>query len=427
MAHTANSLQDAFRYLFPGEVQALKDLARSLPADPVVLNIGAGSGTSSLAFLEARPDLHLITIDITAEDSPFGSLTAERRVVEEAGFSLDRLTQIHGRSQDVAKTWAGGLIDLVLVDGDHEYFACKEDILGWLSHIRPGGILAVHDYNKEKAYKRPGLPAHIPHPLPWRGVDRAVRKFLLGKYEQVALVDTLIAFRVNVSRATWVVCCGMRRSASTLQYHIVSELLGPERSLGWVTWQDFDRLTQNHDARFGDGFLVAKSHTYLPSHSQAAQELLESGRLKGIYIYRDIRDVVVSMKRMAAQMSNLNTDLTAELVSILTNGRLWTENVPCLVSRYEDVVVNLPGEVKSIASFLGIGASEEQCAEIAGRLSPAKQRERLPAVGWDSKTLFWPEHVGPLVPGQWRDGLTAEESAVIEQVAGDWLREKEYK
>lgn len=204
MPHTSESLQASFGYLFVSEVQALKDLARSLPPNPTVINIGSGAGTSSLALLESRPDLFLYCIDIQLEDSPFGCLVAEEKVLNEAGFN-GRYYQVWGDSKNVGTTWveqfaaAGKMLPdiwLVLIDGDHSYRGAKGDILAWLPNIKPGGIMAVHDYGKKKVYKN-GPIEGAPHPLPWPGVDRAVRKFLCSKYEIVMHVDTLIAFRVE--------------------------------------------------------------------------------------------------------------------------------------------------------------------------------------------------------------------------------------
>lgn len=222
MPHTALSLQAAFRYLFLSEVYALKQLAQMLPANPVVINLGAGAGTSGLAFLESRPDLYLITIDIQKEDSPFGCLYAERQVLEQAGIPDHRYHQICGDSKVIGEhaqstfnllVESNGrlvnvmkhfLVDgemtrfasLVFVDADHSYNGCKGDILAWLPNIKPGGIMAVHDFNKREVYKD-GPIEGAPHPLPWPGVDRAVRKFLCPNYEIILQVATLISFRIT--------------------------------------------------------------------------------------------------------------------------------------------------------------------------------------------------------------------------------------
>lgn len=209
MAYSSESLQAAFKYLFIAEVPALKELAQSLPPNPVVVNIGAGSGTSGLAFMESRPDLFLFTVDIQLEDSPFGCLVAEQRVLREAGFLLDapgtRYAQIQGASYLVGKRWLEQIliwsppqwyqpVDMVFIDGDHSYEGCKGDIEAWLPNIKPGGILAVHDYKKATlTYDEDTCP----HPRPWPGVDRAVDELLVGKYPVVMHIESLIAFRVN--------------------------------------------------------------------------------------------------------------------------------------------------------------------------------------------------------------------------------------
>lgn len=184
--HTAHSVVDWTAYLFHDEVDALKELALMLPESPHVVNIGAGNGTSGLAFMESRPDLNLYTIDITLESSPYGCLQGEEAVFRSAGFWGDpRHEQIHGDSKDVGKAWLAdgrALADMVFVDGGHQYHEAKGDIEIWLPLIKPGGIMAVHDFEKTAKV--------------WKGVDRAVRELLVGKFEQVLRVDTLIAFRV---------------------------------------------------------------------------------------------------------------------------------------------------------------------------------------------------------------------------------------
>lgn len=186
----AQGLREAFHYLYREELPALQELARSLPPNPVVVNIGAGAGTSGVALLESRPDLLLTTIDITKESSPFGCLEAELIAAEQAGVA-DRLHQIHGRSQDVADTWKSK-VDMVFVDGDHSLEGATGDIVKWIAHLKPGGIIAVHDYNKQL------LPPEEdgPHPMPWYEVNRVVDTLLDSFYERVIYVKSLVAYRM---------------------------------------------------------------------------------------------------------------------------------------------------------------------------------------------------------------------------------------
>lgn len=200
--HTSKTVQQWLGYLFVEELETLKMLAMGLPDNPVIINIGAGGGTSCLAFKEARPDAYVITIDIQAESSPFGCLHGERTVMEGAGYTLgNRWFQIHGDSSRIGRNWQDhldlglwpkGKVNFVFVDGDHSYEGCKNDIEAWLPHL--DGLIAVHDFRKHECYNDEDGRIR-PHPQPWPGVDRAVEELLLDKLEQVMLVKSLIVFR----------------------------------------------------------------------------------------------------------------------------------------------------------------------------------------------------------------------------------------
>ena len=67
-------------YLYQWEVITLQVFARALPPDAMIINIGAGAGTSGLAFAEARPDLieNIYTVDIAGDNKLLG-LVAEQQ------------------------------------------------------------------------------------------------------------------------------------------------------------------------------------------------------------------------------------------------------------------------------------------------------------------------------------------------------------
>lgn len=190
--YTAHNVVEWTAYLFHEEVDALQELARSLPHGAHIVNIGAGNGTSGLAFMQARPDLRITTIDIQLESSPFGCLQGEEAVFRKADCWGDpRHQQIHGDSKDVGRDWTQGPVDLVFVDGGHQYHEAKGDLDVWRQHIRPGGLLAVHDYAKGTENK------------PWPGVDRAVDEYIRDypQDKEVMRVRTLIVFRMAQAQA----------------------------------------------------------------------------------------------------------------------------------------------------------------------------------------------------------------------------------
>lgn len=200
MSH-ARTRQEFFGFLTAGELDLLASLAQDLPAYPVIVNIGAGYGTSALIFVETRADGIVYTIDNRQESHPDGSLENERDGFVQAGLLPllgHRWYQVCADSQEMGRRWAlegNPLVDLLFIDGNHEYRGCAGDIDAWLPHVANGGIIAVHDYDKAQNDPRDHGRRH-----PFPGVDKAVRERLLCWHYPIAgHVDTLIALRKEVA------------------------------------------------------------------------------------------------------------------------------------------------------------------------------------------------------------------------------------
>lgn len=63
---------------------------------------------------------------------------------------------VTGDSRD-ADRFPDACFDLVFIDADHSYAGCRHDILAYTPKVKPGGLLAGHDYQPD-----------------WPGVVRAV-------------------------------------------------------------------------------------------------------------------------------------------------------------------------------------------------------------------------------------------------------------
>lgn len=65
------------------------------------------------------------------------------------GLNLqDTVTIINGDSAQVS--WDGSPIDLLIIDGDHSEEAVDKDCALWLPRLRPGGVVAFHDFEDFK-------------------------------------------------------------------------------------------------------------------------------------------------------------------------------------------------------------------------------------------------------------------------------------
>ena len=49
-------------------------------------------------------------------------------------------------SMDAVRTFDDNSLDFVYIDGNHDFLNVTQDINAWFKKVRPGGILAGHDY-----------------------------------------------------------------------------------------------------------------------------------------------------------------------------------------------------------------------------------------------------------------------------------------
>ena len=57
----------------------------------------------------------------------------------------DAIIPHKGKSLDIANSFKEP-IDLLFIDGDHSYEGCRSDVESWFPHLKPGGLIIMHDY-----------------------------------------------------------------------------------------------------------------------------------------------------------------------------------------------------------------------------------------------------------------------------------------
>lgn len=232
----------------------------------------------------------------------------------------------------------------------------------------------------------------------------------------------------------WVFCCGMRRAGSTLQYQLTKEIVESKKvgsGLGWVEPHQFTQLYSS--CRNEEGFFVVKSHRYI----EKATELFSKEEAKAIYVYRDIRDVVVSMmnqsnKSFARVMLSRFVDL------ILDEHYKWTSVGDILVSKYETMVTDLGRESLRIADYLGVDLDESAANLVAEKYTSGRQVQRIRsfnygnlvtrsvAAAYDPASLLHANHIHSGKSEQWRTTLSRFQVGLIENIAYDWLIDRGY-
>jgi predicted O-methyltransferase YrrM len=88
--------------------------------------------------------------------------------------TLSNITSIGLPSIAAAKQFDSGQLDAVYIDGLHDYDSVKQDIIIWRPKLKPGGVLAGHDYGKhapgvmEAVEELIGKPSKVYSDTTWR-------------------------------------------------------------------------------------------------------------------------------------------------------------------------------------------------------------------------------------------------------------------
>jgi len=176
MGNDSYSLAKSFGYMTQDEVRMLKHAIRMIASEtPVLVNIGAGAGTSALAMREEKPSAMIFSVDVS-KGGPLGGFEGETNAFRNAGLAAP--AQILGESHEVAKEW-DKKIDLIFIDDGHLEPEIRGDIEGWLPHVKTDGFLVFHDYGSPR----------------WPDVMRVVNELMAG-CRLIGLVDTMAVFAV---------------------------------------------------------------------------------------------------------------------------------------------------------------------------------------------------------------------------------------
>ncbi|MDJ0507683.1 MAG: sulfotransferase domain-containing protein [Crocosphaera sp.] len=224
-----------------------------------------------------------------------------------------------------------------------------------------------------------------------------------------------------------IICCGMMRSGSTLQYQLTVEILektGKGKGCGEIRNSNCQELLEKDSST---SMQVFKVHQF--RHLKGVKKAIADKQAKGIYIYRDIRDVTVSLMKMRKATFERLIFETGEIKECIRDFYNWTNLDNMLISRYESMVNNLPQEVLKIAEHLNIDISQEDAQEIADHYSIEQQKKRIKQWKnnqvnenlYDPKSLLHGNHISSGQHNQWNKILTPIQVAYLESISKDWL------
>ena len=171
-----------------------------------------------------------------------------------------------------------------------------------------------------------------------------------------------------------IACNGMFRAGSTLQYNLVCSLvekMGVGERKGYLSYEQLSERKEEIAQWSESPSLIAfKSHAILPN----ATELVEANWMRICYIYRDIRDVAVSMKRTF----KVEGDRLWKLLDKSTAAYFKLKEIDGVIwQKYEEAIADLPVTVKTLALGLDLNPSESLVAEIAAEWSLENARKAI--------------------------------------------------
>lgn len=118
------------------ELEILEDLAKTVPANGVIVEIGSYLGLSASAWADgADPSVTIYCIDYFYEFDKF----------KENVKQYDNIIPIRGQSPNAIK-YPGDPIDIFFLDAAHENPTDLMNIEYFLPLIKPGGLFIGHDY-----------------------------------------------------------------------------------------------------------------------------------------------------------------------------------------------------------------------------------------------------------------------------------------
>ena len=133
----------------------LPGLLNSRGLTGVGVEVGVQRGAYSETILAGSRLAELILVDPWREFADYQDIAnvaqaAHDRILVEARTRLGRFGRranfLRTTSLEAAEQTADGSLDFVYLDGRHDYESVIADLYAWCPKMRPGGIIAGHDY-----------------------------------------------------------------------------------------------------------------------------------------------------------------------------------------------------------------------------------------------------------------------------------------
>jgi predicted O-methyltransferase YrrM len=142
----------------PAELALLSHLGAEMPPGAVVVEVGSHRGRSTLAIADGLSRVsgaRLVAVDPFTGDPgwnvPTPAPLEARSIFESNTAGIAFLEVIQTTSVEASQRFPDASLDWVFIDGIHDYRNVRDDIRAWAPKVKPGGLIAGHDYGS-RAY-----------------------------------------------------------------------------------------------------------------------------------------------------------------------------------------------------------------------------------------------------------------------------------
>jgi hypothetical protein len=129
------------RYATPEEIEWLRTTTGHISSEGLAIMLGAGPGVMTAAIKDGNPTIHVFMVD---------NDTCHYAIAHLRDYGPDYAQNVYamvGDSAAVGTRYDGRQADLLVIDADHSEKGVRDDIICWLSHVKPGGYIMIHDYD----------------------------------------------------------------------------------------------------------------------------------------------------------------------------------------------------------------------------------------------------------------------------------------
>lgn len=153
--------QSIYGWFSEEDAEVFKIFAEALPKYAMIAEVGSflGRSTAALATAAGAQNKTFIICPVDTFKGTISEGNAHSDIVKAHGGSLrgafEKNMKEHGveviihemDSDSAAQSFPSNSLDAVFIDGEHTYKAVYQDLVAWHRALKPGGIIAGHDYD----------------------------------------------------------------------------------------------------------------------------------------------------------------------------------------------------------------------------------------------------------------------------------------